>query len=321
MSTATLIATSLVCLGLVGAIVAIMYGRWLRAEQARVEAGSQLANTARGPVEYASLGDGPVILISHGGGGGYDNGLLHLRALAGFGFRVIAVSRAGYLRTPASVGRTPEVMADAYAALLDSLNISRAAIIGLSAGGPSAIQFALRHPERCWALGLISAITRQFLNVGRKQFLKRLGLADVAMWLMTLFPPLRQRYTRFVVAQVIPDPADRAALLADPEKLVRVARVEHVGGTNHLRQVGIAIDQAQWPRIPVYPVDQITAPILLLHGEADQTVPLAHAKFVAQTAPHAKLVTLSGAGHALLLTYPPALQQLVDFLSANAPSS
>ena len=202
--------------------------------------------------------------------------------------RVIAVSRAGYLRTPAAVGRTPEDMADVYAGLLDALNIPRAAIVGLSAGGPSAIQFALRHPQRCWALGLISAITGQFLIPGHKQFLKRLGLADVAMWLMTLFPPLRERYSRFVIARVIPDPADRALLLADPQRLARLARVEHVGGTNHLRRAGIALDQAQWPLIPVYPVEQIKAPILLLHGEADQTVPPAHAEFVARAAPHAR---------------------------------
>lgn len=308
-----------VCLLLTGVTIAFVYGRWLRAEQARVEAGSQVVDTACGPIEYASVGDGPVVMISHGGGGGYDNGLLHLRGLTTFGFRVIAVSRAGYLRTPARVGRTPESMADTYAALLEALNVPCAAIIGLSAGGPSAIQFALRHPERCWALGLISAITGQFLDVGRKQFLKRLGLADVAMWVMTLFPPLRQRYTRFVIAHVIPDPADRAALLADPEKLARIARVEHVGGTNHLRQAGIAIDQTQWPLLPVYPIEQITAPILLLHGAADHTVPLAHAEFVARTAPHAELMTLSGAGHALLLTHPQAMQKLMGFLKNNAP--
>lgn len=313
--------TCLVAGLLLGTVSAsLFYRRWLRAEQTRVEAGSQIVDTAHGPVEYASVGDGPVILISHGGGGGYDNGLLHLRALAPVGFRVIAVSRAGYLRTPAQVGRTPEAMADTYAALLDALNISRAAIVGLSAGGPSAIQFALRYPERCWALGLISAITRQFLNGGRKQFFKRLGLADVALWLMSMFPPLRQRYTRFVLAQVVPDPADRAVLLADPDKLARLARVEHVGGTNHLRRLGIAIDQAQWPLIPVYPVEQITAPTLLIHGAADQTVPLVHAEFVAQTAPHAELVTLSGAGHALLLTHPQALHRLIEFLKAQAPA-
>src|SRR5262245_46111992 len=175
------IAVAAAGLLLAGIGVVIAYRLWLNAERARVEAGSQVIHTSRGPVECAIAGEGPVVLISHGGGGGYDNGLLHLRALVPFGFRLIAVSRAGYLRTPASVGRTPEDMADTYAALLDALDVQSAAIIGLSAGGPSAIQFAIRQPQRCWALGLISAITGQFLDSGRKQFLKRFGLADVAM--------------------------------------------------------------------------------------------------------------------------------------------
>jgi pimeloyl-ACP methyl ester carboxylesterase len=45
--------------------------------------------------------------------------------------------------------------ADAHAALLDALGIEQAAVLGASAGAPSAMQFALRHAERCRALVLL----------------------------------------------------------------------------------------------------------------------------------------------------------------------
>lgn len=71
------------------------------------------------------------------------------------GFRVIALSRFGYLRTPLPADASAAVQADVHACLLDALNIRRAAIIGASAGAPSAMQFALRHKERTAVLVLL----------------------------------------------------------------------------------------------------------------------------------------------------------------------
>lgn len=46
------------------------------------------------------------------------------------------------------------------AALLDILGVERVAVIGISAGGPGAVQFAARHADRVDALVLLSAISR-----------------------------------------------------------------------------------------------------------------------------------------------------------------
>jgi pimeloyl-ACP methyl ester carboxylesterase len=83
------------------------------------------------------------------------------RALSDPQFRFIAVSRPGYLRTPLETGRSPDAQADGYAALLDVLGLPQAAVIALSAGGPSALQFTLRHPNRCWGLVLVSTLTQR----------------------------------------------------------------------------------------------------------------------------------------------------------------
>ncbi len=58
-----------------------------------------------------------MVLSVHGTPGGYD------QRLGMDGFRILAPSRPGYLRTPIDAGRTPREQADVYAALLDALSI------------------------------------------------------------------------------------------------------------------------------------------------------------------------------------------------------
>jgi pimeloyl-ACP methyl ester carboxylesterase len=86
--------------------------------------------TSCGPIEYATAGNGPPVLVIHGAGGGFDQGLAFGADLAVAGFRVIAMSRFGYLRTPLLADASPAAQADAHASLLDALDVPRASIIG-----------------------------------------------------------------------------------------------------------------------------------------------------------------------------------------------
>lgn len=125
----------------------------------RLLSGSQIIQTNSGPIEYADVGDGYPVLVVHGAGGGYDQGLILAKTFIGDDFRWIVISRFGYLRTPLPADASPAAMADAYVDLLNELNISRVAIVGVSRGGLSSLQFALRHPDRCSALVMQSAIS------------------------------------------------------------------------------------------------------------------------------------------------------------------
>ena len=130
-----------------------------------------MIDTANGPIEYVVRGQGirgkrgvskaldgsrPVVLCLHGGFGGYDQGELIGSFLAHHDYVVVSPSRPGYLRTPISVGQTNAQQADAMVGLLDALGVSKVAVLGFSAGGPVAFEFALRHPDRTWALVLES---------------------------------------------------------------------------------------------------------------------------------------------------------------------
>src|SRR5882762_3557274 len=125
------------------------------AAEARVSIGSQIVDTPCGPIEYALIGKGAPVLLAHGAGGGFDQGLEFGRPLAERGFTVIAMSRFGYLRTPMPADASPAAQADAHACLLDALKLPGAAILGGSAGAPSAIEFCLRHAGRCSAMVLL----------------------------------------------------------------------------------------------------------------------------------------------------------------------
>ncbi len=70
---------------------------WKHGRLAALRAGSALVQTARGPIEYAITGEGPPLLVIHGGMGGYDQalglGALVNRHSGGHGFTVLAPSR------------------------------------------------------------------------------------------------------------------------------------------------------------------------------------------------------------------------------------
>ncbi len=114
-------------------------------------------STRSGAIEYADHGDGAPVLVSHPLLGGFDIGINTGRAYIGGGFRLIAPSRFGYLGSTLPAGATPAGQADAFAELLDVLDLDTVPVFGYSAGGPAAIQLALRHPQRVAALVLLAS--------------------------------------------------------------------------------------------------------------------------------------------------------------------
>ena len=296
-------------LGAAGA-TAYQFSRWQQASAVDLIAGSRIAPTRVGPVEYVQLGHGPVVLVIHGAPGGYDQGFL-FTDLAQAGFAVLAPSRPGYLRTPLAVGQTPEEQADALAALLDTLDIQQVALLGVSAGGPIALQFALRHPQRTWGLVLESAVTQAYQprEATAESLLGRLFVgeeaADFLMWIMrglTRALP-RQMLTEFLKLMSTFDEAGitRAAdaIMADPRQQRLFQRLIDTTIPLSLRKAGLDNDLAQFAALPRYPLGALNLPALVVHSPADGDVPLSHAEFAAQTIPGAELALFAAAGHLL----------------------
>ncbi len=273
---------------------------------------STLVDTRLGPMEYAAVGDGPDVLLIHGSPGGYDQLLPLARSLAGRGYRAITVSRPGYLRTPQQVGSTPEQQADALAALVDALELRRVALIGVSGGGPTTLQLALRHPQRVQGVVLICALSSG-LRQGNPDpgEIRELDLMwDLSALVARFFP---SRGLRFLG---VTDATELELHLADPTTVEAVRYLFQSLGFSGRRH-GYVQDMLAVQRGDLaYPLEQIEAPTLVLHGSDDANVPLSHGEHVASSIPGAQLRVLDGAGHAIFVLQHKWIEDQVDaFLS------
>jgi pimeloyl-ACP methyl ester carboxylesterase len=296
------------------------YARDIRHAWARVSTGSQLIQTPCGPIEYAEAGSGAPILFIHGAGGGYDQGLDIGGELTQQGFRVIAMSRFGYLRTPLPTDASPEKQAEAHACLLDALHVERAAVIGLSAGGPSAMQFTLKYPQRTSALVLMVAAAYPSALVQREGGATP---ANTSAFAQALFDAaLKSDLLLWAAPRIAPSAVDRVMLGTPPQVIAAAAPAERrlVDRTfEHLlpfsaRRLGVLNDSRITPFVPRYDLEHITAPTLILSTEDDGFGTYAGARYSAEHIPGARLILYPSGGHLLVGHMYEALSEVSSFL-------
>ena len=173
----------------------------------RVNSGSQIAQTNCGPIEYANAGNRPPVLVVHGAGGGFDQGLAVARLLVEGGFQAIARSRFGYLRTPMPENRDrlADTQADAHVCLLDTLKLSKVAVFGVSAGAPSSMRLCLKRQECCSALVLMAPAypaaptgEQRALSTFARFFLETTLRSDFICWALISIAP--DTMTRMILA-------------------------------------------------------------------------------------------------------------------------
>ncbi len=282
---------------------------------------SSIIDTPQGPIEYATQGDGAAVLVIHGCPGGFDQGLVAARLAKGGTFKFIAPSRPGYLRTPLKVGATPEAQADAYASLLDALGISKAAIIGISGGGPSALQFALRHPDRCWALVAVSAISKRLSQVeitNCKSTVRRtfflLGLVARFLW-HSVAATIRS-YRDYLLRSQQKAAATSLNKKADGDFFLGMLRSCSMVS---MRRSGLRNDMEQLTAMEPIPLEKIHSPTLVVHGTNDRVVLFSHAEWIAGKVSGAELLQIPGGGHLFFATHrDKVVPAVMDFLKRSA---
>jgi pimeloyl-ACP methyl ester carboxylesterase len=265
---------------------------------------SEVFQTAKGEMEASISGSGPPVLVVHGAAGGFDQGEVKSEEFSGVQY--ISVSRPGYLRTPLETGKTPEEQADALAALLDTLGIQKAGFIGTSTGGLVGIYFALRHPERCSALVLVSSVNAplpsHLSHYGRFSPLLQADFLPWALFHSELF--------------VLTKPTLRKQVTPNPDKMSIIEELVQTAYPTSLRLSGMLNDAYQIDHQGYIPLEEIRVPTLVIHGTADDVVPFEQGVNSAARIPGAKFLPVYEGTHYCVLTHlevtRPAIMEFLD---------
>lgn len=277
--------------------------------------GSRLAPWQGGSIEFAEGGAGLPVLVVHGSGGGHDQGRLIAEALLGDGFRWVAPSRMGYLRSTLPAGASFDEQARAYAALLDHLGIERVAVVAMSHGGPSALLFALLHPQRVSSLTLVScgvapsAGPAQAGADAKGNALVTVFSRDALYWAASTL--LRARLMRLMGA------SDEVVAGLAPEQRRIVDRVIAEMNPVAPRAAGVAFDNRA--ELPGGRIAGIRAPTLVVHARDDGLQLYRNAEFAAAHIPGARLRSFERGGHLLIAVEQRSIRAEVQgFIRAHA---
>lgn len=277
----------------------------------------RVANSPLGQVEFAESGSGPAVVAVHGAMGGYDQSLILAQTIGFPGYRYIAMSRPGYLGTPISSGKTPQQQGDLIAALLDSLGIGQAGVMAVSGGGPSAVEFGLRHPERCKGLILVSTCADKVPVP--------IPISFRIMMLLARWPWFVNRLRRQAERDLV---AVLKRSISDPEVLERTTNDAHtwpIVSTMLLsmyyrmgeRLVGTDKD-IEISRTATYPLENLSVPVLVIHGTDDRLVNFDHhARMYERRVPNVELLAIEGGEHVAIFTHRAIVSKKVSEFMLN----
>lgn len=282
---------------------------------------SKITNVSGGQMEYALVGNGPAVLISHGTLGGYDQALAIAQLFSHSKFRFLPVSRAGYLRSDPNTGRTSQEQAQSFTELLDHEGIASAAIIGASGGAPAAINFAQNFPDRCWGLILLSAIVAAPPPMPIF-FRMMIRFQDVMM----RFDPLWRLAYKYGLKQLVRSnglTSDQTNQVLQDAHLRHVVQGIYRPITNSSqRRVGMQLDHEQISTLSATPDYALDVPTFIGHAANDPLAPVTQAKQLAMSLSKPEYEEFPDGGHLFFVVHSKQLVPKIErFLTTHSPDS
>ena len=294
-----LTATGAVAAG-VSAFTYAAFRKDMKAAKARIEDEAQVICSESGVIEFGESGDGPAVLVVHGAGGGFDQGLDLGHALLGDGYRYVAPSRFGYLGTPLREDSSPEAQAVAHLRLLDALQLDAVPVIGVSAGAPSALELCLSHPERCTALVLVVPMAwapdRSVSDAPSPFFekvLNTIASSDLVFWTAT-----KVARTSLVHTILGTPAADYRRATKDERR--DIDRLLESMFPISRRFAGINSDSRMSANLKRCALEDIRVPTLVISASDDLYGTYESSVYTARKIPHARFAGFDSGGHLLL---------------------
>ena len=249
--------------------------------------------------------NGHPILLLHGLGADSRSWGYQFSALASSGFRPIAVDLPGFGQSaPLQSGWNIPAVADQMASWLSVSGYGNIPVVGISMGGTVALQLAISHPEVVSSLILVSTFAclrprnlhtasylfRRFVSVAMRG-----GASQAEMVAWHLFPLPEQKELRTAMVDLIHE--------TDP-----------------------GVYKAAMSALATFDVRKklatIRAPVLVISGEQDATVPLDNQRELVEHIPGARMVIIPGARHAVTADHPDSFNAaMLAFLFELSPTN
>jgi pimeloyl-ACP methyl ester carboxylesterase len=209
---------------------------------------------------YAAYGSGQPVIFLHGGLGHSGNWGYQVPAITGNGYRAIMIDSRGHGRSTRD-GQlyTYELMASDAVAVMDSLGIETASVVGWSDGACTGLILAANSPVRVasvfyFACNMDPSGTREFV----------------------MTPVIQRCFNRHV--------KDYAQLAPTPDKFDELAEA-------------VGVMQRTQPNYSAEELAQIRVPVAIVHSEHDEFIKREHAEYLARSIPHAEFIYLPGVSH------------------------
>ncbi|AHM05245.1 esterase, putative [Roseibacterium elongatum DSM 19469] len=308
----------LILLGLLAVTVAVTLWKAARHErlaEAHWPPEGQVLTVNGHRVHYVIRGAGPDLVLIHGASGNTRDFTFSMVDRLADRYRVIVFDRPGLgytdriNRSGASLRQQADLLVQAAA----QLGADRPLVFGHSYGGSVALAWAVHFPDRLSGLTLSAAASNPWST----------GLGT---YYTVLSHPVGQSLvipalTAWVPDRVVDDTIDRVFLPnAAPE-----GYHPHIGAGLTLRRVSMRANAMQRANLlaeitaqaPRY--GEIAVPVEIIHGDADDTVPLAvHSIPLSRQIDGATLTVLEGIGHMPHHAAPEATDAAIDRTAARA---
>ncbi len=215
--------------------------------------------TGGASIWFASFGEGPAVILLHGGMGHSGNFGKQVADITAAGYRVVVVDSRGQGRsTRGSQALSYELFASDLEAVMDAAGLDSASIVGWSDGADTGLILALRNPARVERLYFFAC------NVDPSGT-KQLEFTDL-------------------LGRCIGRHA------ADYERLSPVGDFDQLGED-------LAEMQSTQPNLSQQQLATVKVPVVSALGENDEFIKRSHAEYLARSIPGARFELLDGVSH------------------------
>jgi len=233
---------------------------------------------------YAAYGSGRPVILLHGGLGHSGNWGYQVPAVVSAGYRAILIDSRGHGRSTRDARPySYELMASDVAAVMDTLGLEKAALVGWSDGACTALVLAAKTPARARGVFFFAC---NMDPSGTKEF--------------EFTPAIKLVFGRHA--------QDYARLSATPDQFEAFSEA-------------VGLMQRTQPNYSADDLARISVPVAIVHSEHDEFIKREHAEYLAHSIPNAQFVYLPGVSHFAPLQRPDQFNAaLLAFLGEVLPA-